>query len=104
MSRKAAARADREKAYRHRLLCFEILKHRCLYYCCNAPELTDAEYDELERRLKAFERRTGVSHPESPTKTVGSDDWASYPALVRAEARQSLIRRGLWRWPKKRAG
>ena len=93
---------SKQKIYKHKLLCFEVLKHRCLYYCVNQPEITDAEYDALERRLETYEKLQRIAHPQSPTKTVGSSTWTDYPVLVRAAARQSLIDRGLWAWPKVR--
>lgn len=50
----------------------EIRHHEHRYYVLDAPEITDAEYDQLVRRLEALER----DHPEfetadSPTKRVG---------------------------------
>jgi len=46
--------------------------HNRLYYVLDAPEITDAEYDELFRELQALENR----YPEfvtdqSPTQRVG---------------------------------
>lgn len=94
-ARLEAKKRERLIKYKHRLMCFEVLKHRCLYYCWNAPEITDAEYDLLEKRLVAYERRTGARHDRSPTRTVGSSKWTDYPVLVRAAARRSLIDRNL---------
>ncbi len=50
----------------------EIQRHEHLYYVLDAPEITDAEYDALMRRLIAIE----TAHPEliapdSPTQRVG---------------------------------
>src|SRR5260370_35852627 len=50
----------------------EIQRHEPLYYVLDAPEITDAEYDALMRRLIAIE----TAHPEliapdSPTQRVG---------------------------------
>jgi DNA ligase (NAD+) len=50
----------------------EIRHHDSLYYVQDAPEISDAEYDTLMRRLKALE----TEHPElvtadSPTQRVG---------------------------------
>jgi DNA ligase (NAD+) len=50
----------------------EIRRHEYLYYVLDQPEITDAEYDELMRRLKKLEE----AHPEwvtpdSPTQRVG---------------------------------
>ncbi|MGQ9635186.1 MAG: NAD-dependent DNA ligase LigA [Bryobacteraceae bacterium] len=54
------------------LLREEIRRHEYLYYVLDQPEITDAEYDELVRRLKKLEE----AHPEwvtpdSPTQRVG---------------------------------
>src|SRR3984893_13460159 len=50
----------------------EIRRHEHLYYVLDAPEITDAEYDALMRRLLEIE----TAHPElvaadSPTQRVG---------------------------------
>lgn len=50
----------------------EIERHNRLYYVENAPEITDAEYDQLFRELQELEEK----HPElrtsdSPTQRVG---------------------------------
>ena len=33
----------------------ELRRHEYLYYVLDAPEITDADYDDLMRRLKALE-------------------------------------------------
>ena len=50
----------------------DIRHHEYLYYVLDAPELSDAAYDERYRALQAFERE----HPDeiaadSPTQRVG---------------------------------
>jgi DNA ligase (NAD+) len=50
----------------------ELRRHEHLYYVLDAPEISDAEYDALMRRLQALE----AQHPElatsdSPTQRVG---------------------------------
>src|SRR3954451_3561028 len=50
----------------------ELRRHEHLYYVLDQPEITDAEYDALMRRLQALE----AEHPElathdSPTQRVG---------------------------------
>lgn len=55
------------------LLRAEILRHNHLYYALDAPEISDAEYDELFAELKQLE----TAFPEhasadSPTQTVGA--------------------------------
>ena len=62
----------------HRLL----WHHRRRYYIDNDPEISDAEYDALERELVELER----AHPElitsdSPTRRVGTDPLDSLATL-----------------------
>src|SRR5215472_6750231 len=50
----------------------ELRRHEHLYYVLDKPEISDAEYDDLMRRLQELE----VQHPElatadSPTQRVG---------------------------------
>ena len=46
----------------------EIAEHRRLYYQENAPEVSDAEYDALERELASLEARfPELQSAESPT-------------------------------------
>ncbi len=59
----------------------EIARHDRLYYQDAAPEITDAEYDALVRRLAALE----AAHPDaraadSPTVRVGSDRDLRFPS------------------------
>jgi DNA ligase (NAD+) len=50
----------------------EIRHHEHLYYGLDAPELSDAEYDELVNRLKAMEaEHPELVTPDSPTQRVG---------------------------------
>jgi DNA ligase (NAD+) len=50
----------------------EIRHHEHLYYALDAPEITDAEYDALMNRLKAFEaEHPDLITPDSPTQRVG---------------------------------
>jgi DNA ligase (NAD+) len=50
----------------------EINRHNYLYYVLDRPEITDAEYDRLMRRLEALEREfPGLITPDSPTQRVG---------------------------------
>ena len=74
------ARAQAEK--RIATLRAEIRRHERLYYALNAPEISDQEYDALERELRELE----AAHPElvtpdSPTQRVGeqpSDEFATF--------------------------
>lgn len=50
----------------------EIRHHEFLYYVLDSPEITDAEYDALMRRLQELERAYPDDvPPDSPTRRVG---------------------------------
>ena len=50
----------------------ELRRHEYLYYVADTPEITDAEYDELIRRLQALEEKhPELLTPDSPTQRVG---------------------------------
>ena len=50
-----------------------ILHHRKRYYVENDPEISDAEYDDLERELRALEEvHPELVTPDSPTQRVGA--------------------------------
>ncbi len=50
----------------------ELRRHERLYYVLDAPEITDAEYDGMMRRLKELEdAHPEFDTPDSPTKRVG---------------------------------
>lgn len=53
--------------------------HNYRYYVLDSPEISDAEYDRLFRRLKDLEEKYGLILPDSPTQRVGA------PALERFE-------------------
>jgi len=51
----------------------EILRHSELYYQKDAPQITDAEYDQMLRRLQEIEAQyPQLKSTDSPTRTVGS--------------------------------
>ena len=51
----------------------EISRHDALYYRNDAPEISDAEYDTLRRRLDRLENaHPEFKRPESPSDTVGA--------------------------------
>lgn len=63
-----------------RSLAAQILEHRRRYYVLDAPILSDAEYDALERTLRQLE----AEHPEwadpnSPTRRVGAPPVEAFP-------------------------
>src|SRR5579875_1518435 len=50
----------------------KIRHHDYLYYVQDSPEITDAEYDQLMRELKALEKEhPELVTPDSPTQRVG---------------------------------
>ncbi len=50
----------------------ELRRHEHLYYVADAPEITDAEYDALMRRLQALEEQhPELVTPDSPSQRVG---------------------------------
>jgi DNA ligase (NAD+) len=68
----AAELASGAAAARHAELAEIIERSNRLYYQEDAPELPDAEYDQLFRELVALEAaHPGLQTPESPTQRVG---------------------------------
>lgn len=58
---------------RHADLVQQIEEHRARYYGEDAPTISDAEYDALEKELRALEaEHPELAEPDSPTQTVGS--------------------------------
>ena len=50
----------------------ELRRHEHLYYVLDQPEITDAEYDALMRKLQAIETaHPELTVPDSPTQRVG---------------------------------
>ncbi len=50
----------------------ELRRHEHLYYVLDKPEISDAEYDALMRRLQELEaRHPDLATPDSPTQRVG---------------------------------
>ena len=50
----------------------ELRRHEHLYYVLDQPEITDAEYDALMRRLQELEtEHPELASPDSPTQRVG---------------------------------
>ena len=81
----------------------EIRHHEFLYYVMDAPEITDAEYDALMRRLQTIEAKYPDDvPPDSPTRRVGgkvSPEFTqvrhmSPPHVAAAVFGQRLQRRG----------
>ena len=68
----AAALAPADAESRHAALAAQIVRANELYYAHDAPEISDAEYDQLFRQLVALETaHPDLVTPESPTQRVG---------------------------------
>jgi DNA ligase (NAD+) len=69
----------------------EIARHDRLYYQDAAPEITDAEYDALVRRLAGLEAAQPESRDvDSPTRRVGSDRDLRFPSAPHSRPMLSL--------------
>jgi DNA ligase (NAD+) len=69
----------------------QVRKHRFAYYQEDAPTISDAEFDELFRRLETIE----AMHPElvandSPTQEVGGEVSAAFAAVEHLQRMYSL--------------
>ena len=51
----------------------EISRHDHLYYAESNPEIPDADYDKLMRRLVELERTYGLATPDSPSQRVAGE-------------------------------
>jgi len=71
-------RAAAEKRVRE--LREEIRRHEHLYYVLNRPEISDQDYDALERELRELETRyPDLVTPDSPTQRVGEKPSDEFP-------------------------
>ncbi len=60
-------------------LAAQVLEHRRRYYVLDAPSVSDAEYDALERELRALEAaHPSLADPNSPTQRVGAPPLESF--------------------------
>jgi DNA ligase (NAD+) len=74
---------DAEAAQRVEYLRRKIRHHERLYYVLNAPEITDEEYDRLERELRDLEaQHPDLVAPDSPTQRVGERPSEEFPAFT----------------------
>ena len=61
------------------------------YYVLDAPEISDAEYDRLMRRLEALEREhPELATPDSPTQRVGAAPSEKFGVVVHRRPMMSL--------------
>ncbi len=69
----------------------EINKHRKLYYIDNNPEISDSEYDLLERELKELEEQyPEYKLPYSPTNRVGGEPVSDFETIYHSHPMLSL--------------
>lgn len=72
-------------------LALAILGHRAAYYENDAPSISDAEYDALERRNTLIEQRfPALIRSDSPSKSVGSAGAAKFGKITHAAPMLSL--------------
>jgi DNA ligase (NAD+) len=75
--------ADREAELRIAWLTAELNRHLRLYHQEDAPEISDAEYDELFLELSALEAaHPGLVRPDSPTQRVGAPPAEGFAEFV----------------------
>ncbi len=75
-----ATRAEAER--RIAALRDEIRRHERLYYVLDAPEISDQEYDALERELRELEARfPELVTNDSPTQRVGETPSQEFPSF-----------------------
>ncbi|GAB4375029.1 MAG: NAD-dependent DNA ligase LigA [Acidobacteriota bacterium] len=81
----------REARRRAQELRDEIWRHRYLYYVLARPEISDEEYDRLERELAELERRfPELVTPDSPTQRVGHPVSGELPQVEHTRPMLSL--------------
>jgi DNA ligase (NAD+) len=69
----------------------EILRHNRLYYQEAKPEISDTEYDQLDKALHELERRfPDLLEPDSPSQAVGSDSDSRFPSAPHSRPMLSL--------------
>src|SRR3982750_4227021 len=69
----------------------ELRRHEHLYYVLDQPEITDAEYDALMRRLQELEaEHPEFATPDSPTQRVGGKPREGFLKVQHSSAMLSL--------------
>jgi DNA ligase (NAD+) len=69
----------------------EIRRHEHLYYVLDRPEISDQDYDALDRELRDLEAQfPDLVTPDSPTQRVGEKPSAEFPSFVHRAPMLSL--------------
>ncbi len=69
----------------------EIRRHERLYYVLSKPEISDADYDALERELRDLEAQfPELVTPDSPTQRVGERPSEEFPSFTHRAPMLSL--------------
>jgi DNA ligase (NAD+) len=69
----------------------EVRRHERLYYVLDLPEISDQEYDRLERELRDLEAAfPDLVTPDSPTQRVGERPSQEFPAFTHRSPMLSL--------------
>lgn len=80
-----------EARARHAVLAEEIDHHQFRYHVLDAPEISDAQYDELMRELVTLEERyPALRTPDSPSQRVGYTYSTQFTPVAHAERMMSL--------------
>src|SRR5579884_935180 len=91
MSRRTASASLEELNAEAEALREQIRHHNYRYYVLDSPEITDAEYDALMRRLEALEREhPELLTPDSPTQRVGAAPSERFRIVVHRRPMLSL--------------
>src|SRR3954451_3201217 len=73
LPRRGAGVTEAEAVAELERLAKEIARHNRLYHADDAPEITDADYDDLVRRNAELERQfPHLVRPDSPSRAVGA--------------------------------
>ncbi|MGE3783499.1 MAG: NAD-dependent DNA ligase LigA, partial [Alphaproteobacteria bacterium] len=90
-ARPIEALTDEEARAELAWLAGEIARHDRLYYTNDAPEISDAEYDELRRRNAAIEARfPDLIGDDSPSRRVGAAPAAAFAKVTHSTPMLSL--------------
>lgn len=82
---------DRDIVHEIEKLRAEIRRHEHLYYVLDQPQISDAAYDVLVRRLKALEdQHPDLVSPDSPTQRVGGKPREGFVKVAHSSPMLSL--------------